>query len=146
MFTLIKKNNLLVSKLNRFAHLIIKHSRILFIGWIIFITLLTLLPGQAIPNISWDFISIDKTVHIVMFSTLVFIGLLGVQYNGFKLGRLPKLTIMLGAILYGYILELLQSYIPQRSYDFADLAADSVGTLVGYGLFLGMTIILSKTR
>ncbi|MCF6353474.1 MAG: VanZ family protein [Cyclobacteriaceae bacterium] len=132
-------------KLNQLLLVIIKHSKWLFISWFLIIAILTLLPGSALPHISWTFISIDKTIHIILFAVLVSLGLLGVENNRLKIGPWPKLTIIIGSIGYGYILEYLQSYVPERSYDFADLTADCVGTLVGYGLFLGMTIILSKT-
>jgi len=134
-----------VIKLNQLLLVIIKYSQWLFISWFVIIAILTLLPGSALPHISWQFISIDKTVHIVLFAVLVLFGLLGVENNRLKIGPWPKLTIIMGSIGYGYILEYLQSYVPDRSYDFADLTADCVGTLVGYGLFLGITIILSKT-
>jgi VanZ family protein len=101
-----------------------------------------------LPDISWDFLSIDKTVHVFMFTVLVFLGLFASNYGNLKLfGRWPIMLSISSALAYGYILELIQSFVPQRSYDFADLAADCVGTLVGYGLFLGMSKILpNKAR
>ena len=132
-------------KNNQLFNLLIAHSTWLYIIWAIFIGILTLLPGSVIPNISWDFISIDKTVHITLFTVLVFLGLVGSHYGKLKLfGKWPVITSISAAIIYGYLIELLQSYVPQRSYDFADLTADCVGTLVGYGLFLGVTKILLK--
>lgn len=129
----------------KFFTYFIKNSTWLYIGWVFFIALLTLLPGSVIPDISWDFISIDKTVHIIMFSVLIFLGLVASKYGNFKLfGRWPVILSIVSAITYGYILELIQSFIPQRSYDFADLTADCVGTIVGYGLFLGMSKILAN--
>jgi len=123
--------------------LIIKHSTWLYFGWVFFIGLLTLLPGSLIPHISWDFISIDKTVHIILFSVLVFLGLMATKQGKLTLFKAkPVLLNITAALTYGYIIELTQSFIPQRSYDFADLTADCVGTLVGYGLFLGMSKFL----
>lgn len=122
---------------------LIKHSTWLYLSWVFFIALLTLLPGSMIPDISWDFISIDKTVHIILFSVLVFLGLFASTYGKLKIfGTWPVIGGIVFALSYGYIIELIQSYVPQRSYDFADLTADCVGTIVGYGLFLGMTKIL----
>ncbi len=123
--------------------LIIKHSTWLYFSWVFFIGLLTLLPGSLIPNVSWDFVSIDKTVHIVLFSVLVFLGLTATKQGKLPLFKTKPVLLNIGsALLYGYLIELTQSFIPQRSYDFADLTADSVGTLVGYGLFLGMSKFL----
>jgi len=135
----------MLKKKNKLFNLLIAHSTSLYIIWLIFIGILTLLPGSVIPNISWDFISIDKTVHIILFTVLVFLGLIGANYGNLKLfGKWPVITSISAALVYGYIIELLQSYVPQRSYDIADLTADCVGTIVGYGLFLGVTKILPK--
>lgn len=80
-----------------------------------------------------------------MFSVLVFLGLVASKYDNFKLfGHWPVILSIVSAVTYGYVLELIQSFIPQRSYDFADLTADCVGTIVGYGLFLGMSKILAN--
>ena len=101
------------------------------------------MPGSAIPDISWDFISIDKTVHISLFLVLVFLGLVASSYGNLKIfGNYPALVSIFLAMGFGYLLELTQSYIPQRSFDYADLAANCVGTIVGYGLFLGISKIL----
>ncbi len=127
--------------------LINKHSTWLYFGWVFFIAILTLLPGSLIPKVSWDFISIDKTVHIILFSVLVYLGLTATNYGRLNIFRAKPVILNIGAaIAYGYIIELTQSFIPQRSYDFADLTADCVGTLVGYGLFLGIAKILPKNH
>ncbi len=134
-----------MTKAKQLVNYILKHSTQFYFGWIIFIALLTLLPGGLIPSISWNFVSIDKTVHVILFGGMVFIGLTGSYYGNFNLfGKWPILLGIMAALLYGYMLELIQSYVPQRSYDLADLAADCVGTIVGYGLFLGMSKILPK--
>ena len=123
--------------------LIIKNSTWLYLSWVFFIAILTLLPGSMLPDVSWDFISIDKTVHIILFAVLVFLGLMASSYGNLNtFGNWPVIGGIGFALAYGYIIELIQSYVPQRSYDFADLTADCVGTIVGYGLFLGMSKIL----
>lgn len=132
---------------NKFLNLLVKHSTWLYFGWVFFIALLTLVPGSVLPKISWNFISIDKTVHIIMFAMLSFLALVSGKLNSFKLFK--KFTVVLAIITtvgYGYVIELIQSFIPERSYDLADLTADCVGTLVGYGLFLGMLKILQPKR
>jgi len=127
--------------------LINKHSTWLYFGWVFFIAILTLLPGSLIPKVSLDFISIDKTVHIILFSVLVFLGLTATNNGKLNIFRGKPAILNIGAaIAYGYIIELSQSFVPQRSYDFADLTADCVGTLVGYGLFLGISKILPSNH
>ncbi len=130
-------------KITPLIKLIIKHSIWLYVSWVFFIALLTLLPGSVIPTIHWDFISIDKTVHVILFMVLVFLGLVASKYSNLKIfGKYPAPVSISLALGYGYLLEYIQAYVPQRSYDFADLTADCVGTIVGYGLFLGVSKIL----
>lgn len=124
-------------------HPFFKHSKKIYWSWVGLIALLTLLPGNALPQISWDFLSIDKTVHILMFTGLVFLSLTAHKYGNLRWpGNYPVAASLVTAVSYGYVLELLQSFIPQRSYDFADFTADCIGSLVGYGLFLGLSKIL----
>ena len=128
---------------NKFLKILVKFSAQLYVGWVFFIALLTLLPGSYLPTISWDFISIDKPVHIIMFGFLTFLALLNSNFGEKRIFRKwPVILSLSSAVLYGYIIELLQSFIPGRSYDYADLSADCVGTLVGYGLFIGISKIL----
>ena len=39
------------------------------------------------------------------------------------------------AFTYGTAIELLQTFIPQRGFDYADLTADAVGAILGVVLF-----------
>lgn len=128
---------------NKFLNTLLNYSTQLYIGWVFFIALLMFVPGKYVPTISWNFLSIDKTVHISVFAVLTILALLGSNYGKLKL--FPKYPVLLSttsAIIYGYSIELIQSFIPERSYDFADFTADCVGTVVGYGLFIGMLKIL----
>lgn len=132
---------------NKFLKKIIAYSTQLYFGWVFFIALLTLIPGRLLPHISWNFISVDKTVHILMFAVLTFLALTNSKFSTRKLfGKWPVLLSITSAVFYGYVIELIQSFIPDRSYDLADLTADCVGTLVGYGLFLGTAKILQQRQ
>ena len=103
----------------------------------LFIALLTLLPGSAIPDINWNFLELDKWIHFTVFSVMSF---LGVRFFG-KYPALSKnkaVTILLSiviAILYGTSLEFMQSLVPERSFDYADLLANYAGSLFGYVLY-----------
>ncbi len=134
-----------MSQRNFFLLFLTKHIGKLYLFWILFIALLMLLPGRVIPTVHWDFISIDKAVHLFLFAVLVLMGLIAISNKKLKfLGPNPMLVSIILSIGYGYTIELIQSFIPQRSYDFADLAANCVGTIVGYGLFLGISKILPQ--
>jgi len=45
------------------------------------------------------------------------------------------LKSILPAIMYGTTIEVLQTFIPQRGFDYADLTADIIGSILGVLLF-----------
>lgn len=106
------------------------------IGWFIFTAVLVFLPGSDIPSTSWlDFIYFDKFVHAGIFGgiTLLFC------FPFFKVGiSLHKkinyfIRISLAVILWGIIVEVIQRFfIPGRSFDLLDWAADSIGTYIAF--------------
>jgi VanZ family protein len=97
--------------------------------WLTFITILFCLPGSAFPKA--DFLSkiwFDKWVHIGFFTVLLFL------WNwAFRLNKRGDFyLILLLAILYGFLIEVVQHYlIINRSFDLGDLVADTIGSLVG---------------
>lgn len=104
------------------------------IAWFIISTILFTLPGSSLPKEDWlDKIWIDKWVHIGLFATMVF--LLG--RAGYQQTPLPKrkryfITCCLLCIAYGVAIEFIQKYfIPNRSFDLKDIAADSLGSILG---------------
>ena len=107
----------------------------MYFGWVLFIALLTLLPGSAFPGISWNFLEIDKMVHITVFGILTILG--GVFFFKKNRNAIWKNIFMsfLIASLYGTALELLQSLVPERSFDYADLAANYAGGALGIVIY-----------
>ena len=113
-----------------------KLSTQLYIGWIVLIGLLTLVPGKALPQVDWNFLSLDKIIHFTIFSIMTFLGSISFK-NRSGLTRIifPILISLLIAILYGAILEYLQTFIPDRAFDYADLVANIGGSAAGTVLF-----------
>ena len=113
-----------------------KFSTQLYIGWVVFIALLTLVPGKALPQIDWNFLSFDKFIHFSIFSIMTFLGSVSFKNRLSSTSIIiPLLISLLIAISYGAILEYMQSFIPDREFDYADLAANIGGAVVGILLF-----------
>jgi VanZ family protein len=114
-----------------------KISTQLYIGWVVLIALITLVPGRVLPNIDWNFLSFDKIIHFSIFSILSFLGsasfknILGSPTNVLK----PISLSLLIAMVYGTLLEYLQTLIPDRGFDYADLLANIGGAIIGIVLF-----------
>jgi len=109
-----------------------KYRAVIVALWMVFISVLFCLPGSSLPKADWlSKIYFDKWVHIGFFIVLV---LLWSWYLELERTR-TYFIIILTAVLYGFIIELVQHYlILNRSFDLGDLAADTLGAL--FGIFI----------
>ena len=108
------------------------------ISWFVIVTVLLTLPGTAFPQEDWlDKIWFDKWVHIGLFSIMVVLWCL--SWKSSKDGNQTTTqfmrafwTIAVIFLLYGIAMEFVQKYfIPFRSFDVSDIAADGVGCTLG---------------
>lgn len=133
-------NKLLENKIKKILQ---TYSTQLYISWVLFIGLLTLIPGRVISGVDWNFLSIDKMIHFLMFSGLAFLGANFFANSSRNLKLFTALIISLViAVAYGSIIEITQTFIPERGFDYADLSANVVGTLAGVTVFY---IYITKT-
>jgi hypothetical protein len=108
------------------------------ITWFFLILVLISLPGSNIPTVeTWlNDIYFDKWVHAGLFGMLVFLFI----YPMYKKMILPlqvkrnwAIKIALAAVIWGITTEFIQKFfIPDRSFDIYDVAADTAGILVAY--------------
>ena len=106
------------------------------ITWFLLSLVLLCLPGSSIPKYPWlASIHADKWVHIAMFAILCYLW----SYP-FAKSSLPEkkkknwfLLILVSSISYGIMMEFVQKYwIPNRSFEFGDIMADGLGSLLAY--------------
>ena len=79
------------------------------------------LPSIDLPN--------DKINHLLAFSTLYI--LLDHYLEGVKSSRIPSSRIVLFLVIYGLIIEIVQSQIPNRHGSLLDILADMIGIFLG---------------
>ena len=93
------------------------------------ILVLSLLPTTAsIPDTGWD-----KSNHVLAFFILTILGCRAYP------NRIA--VVLLGAILYGGLIEVLQFLTPHRSAEWMDLIADALGVLAGRtGVFVACAL------
>ena len=107
-----------------------KKSRTLLLaaGWFLFITFLFFLPGSALPSGDWmPETAIDKWVHIGFFAILTYLWSRVLQPKGINV-----FNLFLSALIYGYFVEVCQHrWVANRSFDWGDLLADSIGSVAG---------------
>jgi VanZ family protein len=105
--------------------------------WFIVVFILVTLPGESLPTPQdWMQIpSLDKLVHATMFAILTFLFLLPVGQSTMysQLKRHYFIRICLSACIWGITTEYIQLfYIPTRSFEVLDMAADGLGVLIAF--------------
>lgn len=96
------------------------------------------MPGQEVPKVDmWNFLSIDKLVHVILFAVLVLLMIVGLtKQSKYQIVRLFPVYFSLAiSIAYAIFTELIQWFIPERQVELQDLIANTVGCLTGVGIF-----------
>lgn len=104
-------------------------------SWLILSTIFLTLPGSAFPKESWlDKIWFDKWVHLGIFSIMVALLCWAAYKRNTQRNKIKGYFILYGVIClaYGIAIEYVQKhFIPNRSFDFTDIIADGMGSLLG---------------
>jgi VanZ family protein len=99
--------------------------RALWILAIVVALLATLLPlGEQAPRFAYA----DKVFHGGYFALLGGLAVLAPR----QLASAPRAA--LGMVGLGIAIELIQAFLPWRSFEWLDIAADSAGVLIGYAI------------
>lgn len=91
---------------------------------------LSSIPGSHIPDVGFSFA--DKVAHLLVYAGLGALCFRGLRRGGGRLG--PDAAVGIAVLLtlaYGISDEAHQLYVPNRSTDVLDLAADVLGGLLG---------------
>jgi len=107
------------------------------IAWFFLVLFLICLPGSDIPPVeNWlSYIYFDKWVHIGLFSVLTFLFIYPVSKLAMATAvkKNTAIKIALTAWIWALTTEFIQRFfIPDRSFDMYDWAADSFGILVAF--------------
>ncbi len=106
------------------------------IAWFFVVLYIMCLPGSDIPKVGWlNMIYFDKWVHVGVFTLMGVLFCWPFYRSSFnkkeKLGYFIKIAI--AGSIWGLTIEFIQKFwVPGRSFDMFDWAADSLGALVGY--------------
>lgn len=87
-----------------------------------------------LPPIPWDFLSPDKIGHLLFYAvqTLLLIAAFSKSLEWKRKGNWTWIfCCMIIAGCYGILLEFVQATIPDRSFDYADMIANFIGTFIG---------------
>jgi VanZ family protein len=100
--------------------------------WTITISILTLLPGKDLPKV--DIVNFDKVAHLGVFFALNLLYLRWLAKNYTSKKRI--LSITLGCIAYGGLIEILQGTLYTDRYaDIYDFIFNALGCLFALPIF-----------
>jgi len=109
--------------------------------WFVITTVLLCLPGSTFPKENWfDKVWLDKWIHIGLFSIMACLWCrVAASNEGNRMGAFLRMGIYF--FLYGIAMEFVQKFfIPNRSFDIADIAADGAGCILGVLLSIRLYI------
>jgi VanZ family protein len=108
-----------------------RQARFLAMLWTLLIFVGCFTPGKDLPKV--DVPLIDKWVHLVMFGGFTFLWLCARPVLTVRW----LITLFLIAVSLGAFIELMQGLLTflGRSMEFRDAVADSIGGILGIGLF-----------
>jgi len=104
-------------------------AKILAIVWTVLIATSCLLPASTFKEFSFDsLIGIDKIIHLTIYFGFVILWALVTDQLTFKY----RIILLSVGISYGILIEILQANMSLgRSYDLADIIANSIGCVLG---------------
>jgi VanZ family protein len=104
--------------------------KLLASGWLVFTTILLVIPGDALPKTNLVTIPyFDKLVHIGLFAILC-ASWLKTRKNR---GTAFYVIVVAATIAYGIAMEYVQrDFVANRSFDIMDIIADSAGAILGF--------------
>ncbi|MFK8039146.1 MAG: VanZ family protein [Crocinitomicaceae bacterium] len=98
--------------------------------------MLSLLPGNRIPDIKFDWFKPDTLVHFIMYAVLSFLMFISFYHQKNELFTKQVLYIIVSCIIIGTVIEILQgTIIVKRYFSWADILFNTIGTLIGYLTF-----------
>lgn len=105
--------------------------------WLIFVTVALLTPGDNLPKVPL-FPYADKLVHFGVFAVLTFlwarVGTIGLRRELRWKNLLTNLLVF--TIIFPILVEYLQLYVPNRSFEFEDILANLTGGIIGFTGFI----------
>ena len=100
-----------------------------------------MLPGSDLDaDTWWATWHMDKVLHMIAFSGCALTWAIALAKQRRLQGGSRMLVVLVGtALVFGTVLEAIQgAWMPGRTFDLADVAADAVGALCSLGVFYGI--------
>jgi VanZ family protein len=119
-----------------------KQARFVAILWTLLILIGCFTPSKDIPQVNVPLI--DKWVHLVLFGGFTFLWLCSSPRYSAK----SLIVLLLITVAFGASIELMQGLLTflGRSMELLDAVADTIGGLMGMGLFCLFALLQNKQK
>lgn len=105
--------------------------------WLLVVTIALLTPGKNLPKVPL-FPYADKLVHFGIFALLTFlwcrVGTLNKE--GEIIWKKLLTNLLVFSIFFPILVEYLQLYVPNRSFEVEDIIANLLGGVIGFSGFI----------
>ena len=114
--------------------------------WWLVVLVLMCTPGKDLPDLGFwaELINLDKIIHVTVFGLMAFLFMLPVatrQNANSKQLKQTFIKIALCTAIWGLTTEYIQEFfVPGRTFDLLDFAADAAGGLLAY--FIGKKYLI----
>ena len=100
--------------------------------WLLILSILSLTPGENLPEFKLQLFELDKLIHFIFYFILVLLMSIGFRLKKNEPFYKSSVWIVGIGIFIGWSIEYLQgNYITNRYFDYLDIIANSLGTIVG---------------
>jgi len=95
------------------------------------------MPGENFPKIEFNLFELDKLIHFIFYFILVVLMNIGFRLKKSEPFYRSIVWIIVVGIFTGWSIEYLQgNFITNRFFDYSDIIANSVGTIVGMLIYV----------
>jgi len=107
--------------------------------WLVIVAAALLTPGNNLPKVPL-FPYADKLIHFGVFAILTFLwSRVGtIDQQGSLCWRKLLTNLLVFTIIFPILVEYLQMYVPNRSFEIEDIIANLIGGIIG---FIGFIIL-----
>lgn len=99
--------------------------------------MLSLVPGNKLPEVKFDFFRVDTLVHLFFYAVMLFLMAFRWEVNKMNLLNFRVYLLLIGTCsVIGFTVEIVQGYfIPKRFFSWDDALANGIGTIFGAFLY-----------
>jgi len=112
-------------------------GHLLWVVWLLILSILSLTPGDNLPDIEFHLFGLDKLIHFIFYFILVILMSIGFRLKKSEPFYKSIVWIVVTGVFIGWSIEFVQgNYVTNRQFEYSDIIANSLGTVVGMLIYV----------